>query len=287
MLLENAEALRVKEGYRRRFTILGCASSPGVPRLNGDWGDCDRENSRNRRTRTALLVEQIAPDGGRTVVVIDTGPDFREQMIAAGVQQLDAVLYTHAHADHLHGIDDIRGYFHTQKKRIPIYADPVTMERIRQGFGYCLETPPGGNYPPIVTPHLIEDLDEGVVIEGEGGPLRFTAHMQAHGDAHSLGFRVGDIAYCTDVSDFPEGSIERLAGIDLLIIDALQYTRHPSHLSLEQALDWIKRLGARRAILTHMHTPLDYATVARETPTNVEPAYDGLCIEIVLSAEEI
>jgi phosphoribosyl 1,2-cyclic phosphate phosphodiesterase len=277
----------VAEGYRRRFTILGCASSPGVPRLNGDWGACDPENPKNRRTRTALLVEQIAPDGGRTVVAIDTGPDFREQMIAAKVQHLDAVLYTHAHADHLHGIDDIRGYFHTQKQRIPIYADPLTMERIRQGFGYCLETPPGGNYPPIVTPHLIEALDDGVVIEGAGGRIRFIAHMQAHGDVHSLGFRVGDVAYCTDVSDFPEASLERLKNLDLLIIDALQYTRHPSHLSLEQALDWIARLGAKRAILTHMHTPLDYKTVLEETPAHVEPAYDGLSIEIMVGETDI
>lgn len=120
--------------YRRRFTILGCASSPGVPRINGDWGACDPVNPKNRRTRTAFMVEQIAPDGGVTTIVIDTGPDFREQMIAARVQNIDAVLYTHHHADHLHGIDDLRGYFITTKKRIPIYAEPDTMQRIREGF---------------------------------------------------------------------------------------------------------------------------------------------------------
>ena len=274
-------------GYRRRFTILGCSSSPGVPRLNGDWGACDPDNPKNRRTRAAFLVEQIGPDGGRTVVAIDTGPDFREQMIAARVPRIDAVLYTHAHADHLHGIDDLRGYVLLQKHRIPIHADPLTMDRIRQGFGYCLETPAGGNYPPIVTPHLIENLDDEIVIDGPGGLLRFTAHMQVHGDIHSLGFRIGDIAYCTDVSDFPTDSIKQLSGLDVLVIDALQYTRHPSHLSLEQALDWISRLGAKHAVLTHMHIPLDYQTVMEETPAHVEPAYDGLSFEIEVAEADL
>jgi phosphoribosyl 1,2-cyclic phosphate phosphodiesterase len=266
--------------YRRRFTILGCSSSPGVPRLNGDWGACDPHNPKNRRTRAAFMVEQIAPDGGRTVVVVDTGPDFREQMIAAKVQRVDAVLYTHAHADHLHGIDDLRGYFILQHHRIPIYADPFTMERIRQGFGYCLETPPGGNYPPIVLPRLIETLDQPIVIDGTGGAIRILPHMQAHGDTHSLGFRIGDVAYCSDISDFPPESVARLSGLDTLIIDTLQYKFHPSHLSLEQSLEWISRLAPKRAILTHMHIPLDYDTVMAETPAHVEPAYDGLAFEV-------
>lgn len=274
-------------GYRRRFTILGCSSSPGVPRLNGDWGACDPSNPKNRRTRAAFLVEQIAPDGGQTVVAIDTGPDFREQMIAAKVQRMDAVLYTHAHADHLHGIDDLRGYFILQRHRIPIHADPFTMDRIRQGFGYCMETPPGGNYPPIVKPVLIEDLDRDIVIDGPGGPIRFKPHRQAHGDIHSLGFRIGDVAYCTDVSDFPTDSVGRLSGLDTLIIDALQYTYHPSHLSIEQALDWITRFGPKRAILTHMHIPLDYETVMAGTPDHIEPAYDGMSFEIDVTPDAL
>ncbi len=133
--------------FRRRFTILGCSSSPGVPRITGDWGACDPKNLKNRRTRAAFLVEQIGPDGGLTTVVVDTGPDFRDQMIRSGVAAVDAVLYTHAHADHIHGMDDLRGFFHTAHRRIPIYADQPTMERIREGFSYCLETPPGSNYP--------------------------------------------------------------------------------------------------------------------------------------------
>lgn len=269
--------------YRRRFTILGCSSSPGVPRIQGDWGACDPSNPKNRRTRAAFLVEQIAPDGGRTTVVVDTGPDFRAQMIAAGVERVDAVLYTHAHADHLHGIDDLRGYFIQQRQRIPIYADPFTMSRIHQGFGYCLETPPGGNYPPIAEPRLIEKMHEPIIIDGPGGPIRFLPHKQVHGDIYSLGFKIGGVAYCTDVSDFPPESVARLGGLDVMIIDALQYRHHPSHLSLEQALEWIAHFSPKRAILTHMHTPLDYATVQAETPAHVEPAYDGMTLEFEIA----
>jgi len=264
--------------HRRRFTILGCSSSPGVPRITGDWGACDASNPKNRRSRASFLIEQFAPDGGVTTVVIDTGPDFREQMVRAKVRAIDAVLYTHAHADHIHGIDDLRGYFHIENKRIPIHADQFTMNRIREGFGYCLETPKGSNYPPIVQPIIIDDL-QSFFIDGAGGPIHFQPHRQQHGDIHSLGFRAGNVAYCSDVSDFPAESVSRLADLDVLIIDALQYRFHPSHLSLEQSLAWIARLKPQRAILTHMHTPLDYETVLAETPENVAPAYDQMRFE--------
>jgi phosphoribosyl 1,2-cyclic phosphate phosphodiesterase len=262
-----------------RFTVLGCGSSPGTPRIIGDWGNCDPDNPKNRRTRTAAMVERVAPDGRTTRVVIDTGPDFRAQMLAARVNRVDAVVYTHAHADHIHGIDDLRGYWLEQRKLIDIYADVPTLTRLKQAFDYCFETPPGGSYPPIVKANLI-DPPAPITVEGEGGPLTLEPLLQVHGDIHSLGFRIGRLAYCPDVSGFPAETIERLIGLDVLIIDALQYQTHPSHFSLGEALDWIGLLKPGRAVLTHMHTPLDYATVAAETPENVEPAYDGMTVEI-------
>jgi len=264
---------------RLRFTILGCGSSPGTPRITGDWGACDPANAKNRRTRAAAMAERIAADGGITRAVIDTGPDFRQQMLAADVRWLDAVVYTHAHADHIHGIDDLRSYVLEERRLIDIFADQPTLRRLREGFNYCFETPPGSSYPPIVTAHTI-DHGTPVVVEGEGGPLTLEPLPQNHGDIISLGFRIGGLAYCPDISGFPAATAERLRDLDTLVIDALQYNTHPSHLSLGQALGWIEKLAPRNAVLTHMHVPLDYATVKGEVPANVTPAYDGMVIEI-------
>ncbi len=264
---------------RRVFTILGCGSSPGVPRINGDWGACDPSNPKNRRSRAALLIEQTGDDGGTTTVVIDTGPDFREQMIAAKVKNIDAVFYSHPHADHIHGIDDLRGYVQYTGKRMPIWADALTMERIREGFRYCLETPEGSNYPPIVEPRIIDPSLAPVMITGAGGTIVLQPVLQHHGSIMSMGFRIGEFAYCSDVSDFPDETIGKLTELDMLVIDTLQYKFHPSHLSLEQSLGWIERFAPKRAVLTHMHTPLDYETVMRETPEHIEPAYDGMRLE--------
>jgi phosphoribosyl 1,2-cyclic phosphate phosphodiesterase len=264
---------------RLRLTILGCGSSPGTPRITGDWGSCDPGNPKNRRMRAAALVERIAGDGRTTRVVIDTGPDFRSQMLLAGATRLNAAVYTHPHADHIHGIDDLRGFVLQQRHRIPIYADLPTMARLREAFGYCFETPPGSSYPPIVNPHTIVHY-ESFSVEGEGGPLTFEPLPLIHGDIISLGFRIGGIGYCCDVSALPDNTAARLCGLDVLVIDALQYTQHPSHLSLAQAMDWIERLKPRRAILTHMHIPLDYHAVLGETPDHVEPAFDGMRVEV-------
>lgn len=263
---------------RLRLTILGCGSSPGTPRITGDWGNCDPANPRNRRMRCAAMVERISASG-TTRVVIDTGPDFREQMLMAAAKHIDAVVYTHPHADHIHGIDDLRSFVLEQRRMMDIYADRPTLARLREGFGYCFETPPGSSYPPILLAHTIEH-DRLLKIEGEGGPLTFEPLPQVHGDIVSLGFRIGHLAYCPDVSAFPDATAARLDGLEVLVIDALQYKPHPSHFSLGEALEWVGKLAPKRAVLTHMHVPLDYATVMAETPGNVEPAYDGMTMEI-------
>lgn len=267
-----------------RLTILGCGSSPGTPRITGDWGACDPANPKNRRTRAAAMVERISASGATTRVVIDTGPDFRTQMLAASVSHIDAVVYTHPHADHIHGIDDLRGYVLERGSLIDIYADQFTLERLTQAFGYCIETPPGSSYPPIVRPHIIAH-DKPFVITGEGGPLSFLPLPQIHGDIVSLGFRVGPIAYCSDVSDFPETTARLMMELELLVVDALQHRSHVSHLSLSEALGWIDRLKPSQAVLTHMHVPLDYVAVMDATPAHVEPAYDGMRIELPYLSE--
>lgn len=262
-----------------RYTVLGCGSSPGTPRLNGDWGNCDPSNPKNRRLRAALLAERIAPSGEKTCVCIDTGPDFRQQMLAVQIRQLDGVVYTHPHADHIHGIDDLRTFVLWQKRLMDIWADDATYVRLNEAFGYCFETPPGSGYPPILKRHDI-DRDADFSITGPGGDIVFRPLYQRHGAIHSLGFRIGDFAYCPDVSAFPDETLEKLRGLDVLVIDALQYREHPSHFSLQQALAVIMELAPKRAFLTHMHIPMDYETVKTETPAHVEPCYDGLVIEL-------
>ncbi len=262
---------------RLRFTILGCGSSPGVPRIGGDWGACDPANPKNRRRRSSILVERIAGQG-KTTIVVDTSPDFREQMIDANVDFAEGVFYTHGHADHIHGIDDLRGFAINRRQRVEIYVDEETSHRLRQGFSYCFKTPKGGFYPPILSENRLVD-GQAAIVDGDGGPISVLPFRQAHGDFTSLGFRFGDVAYSSDISGLTENSIELLQNLDVWIVDALQYREHPSHFSLDQALHWIGKLKPKRAILTHMHTPLDYETVKALTPVHVEPAYDGMQFE--------
>ena len=268
-----------------RFTILGCGSSPGVPRIGNDWGACDPSNPKNRRRRASLLIQRIA-NRGTTTVVVDTGPDFREQMIDAGVGSADAVVYTHPHADHIHGVDDLRSFVINTRARVPIWCDEQTSARLHEAFSYCFETPEGSQYPPILIEHRIRH-NEAFRIDGAGGTIVIRPFEQAHGRINSLGFRVGDVAYSGDVNGLNEEAEAVLQDLDVWIVDALQYREHPSHFSLSQTLEWIERLQPQRAILTHMHTPLDYDTVQRETPAHVEPAFDGLQFSVAATAPSI
>ena len=261
-----------------RFTVLGCGASPGVPRIGGDWGACDPGNPKNRRRRCSLLAERVSA-AGMTRVLIDTSPDLREQALSAGLGSLDAVLFTHAHADHIHGIDDLRGFVINSRKRVDVYADAVTMRRLKEGFGYCFETPPGSEYPPIVTGHEFKDGSR-LTLGGDGGAISALPVSQQHGRIQALAFRIGGLAYSPDVSDIGPAAEAKLQGLDVWIVNALRYAPHPNHLTVAQALQWIERLKPKRAILTHMHVDLDYETLRRSLPPRVEPAYDGMQIEL-------
>lgn len=261
-----------------RITLLGTGSSVGVPRVGPVWGNCDPKNPKNRRRRCALLIDKKGK-GGTTSVLVDTPADIREQMLDANVGRLDAVLYTHDHADHTHGIDDLRGIFFAMKGRIPIYADSVTRATLERRFDYCFQQPPGSAYPAILRGHDIE-AGRPFGVSGPGGLIDFMPILQDHGDISSLGFRFGNIAYSPDVGGLPEASLRLLEGLDLWIVDALRPTPHPSHFSVGQTLEWIERLKVKRAILTHMTIELDYETLRRQLPAHVEPGYDGMVVEL-------
>lgn len=260
------------------FTILGCGSSGGVPRVGQGWGACDPSNPKNRRRRCSLLVERKGAEG-RTTVLIDTSPDLREQLLDANVTALDAVLYTHDHADHTHGIDDLRPLALVQRKRIDVYADEQTSQLLHERFGYCFETPAGSDYPPILQEHRMREGRE-VTVAGKGGEIAALPFPMQHGSAQALGFRIGSAAYSCDVSDLPAASLKALEGLDLWIVDALRYRPHPSHFSVDETLAWIARVQPKRAVLTNLHTDLDFEELKGKLPSNVEPAYDGMELSI-------
>jgi phosphoribosyl 1,2-cyclic phosphate phosphodiesterase len=259
-----------------RLTILGCGTSGGVPRIGNIWGACDPHNPKNRRRRCSLLVRR-ADGEGVTTVLVDSSPDIREQLLDTGTRWLDGVLYTHDHADHVHGIDDLRMVAYNGHRRVDAFYDAATGRILRQRFDYCFETPQGSEYPAILDGHEIR-AGEPVSIIGVGGAIQALPFRQRHGQSETLGFRFGGIAYSPDVSDFPEESLKHLEGLDVWIIDALRYSPHPSHFSVEEALSWIARVKPKRAVLTHMHVDLDYGRLLSELPEGVEPAYDGMAL---------
>jgi phosphoribosyl 1,2-cyclic phosphate phosphodiesterase len=256
------------------LTILGCGSSAGVPRPALGWGACDPANPKNRRRRCSLLIEQTAPEG-ITRVLIDTSPDLREQLIDADVDDIDAVFLTHEHADQTHGIDDLRSVVLRRRRRIPVYLNQSTAEHILLRFSYCFESPPGSDYPPILDSLAIE-AGESRTIAGKGGSLTLAAFLLQHGNIPALGYRIGDTAYTPDVNDIPPASWPSLENLDLWIIDGLRYTGHPSHFSIDDALSWIERFRPKRAVITNMHSDLDYELLRLKLPAGVVPAWDGM-----------
>ncbi|WEJ31477.1 MBL fold metallo-hydrolase [Devosia sp. SD17-2] len=262
-------------------TILGCGSSGGVPRIGNVWGACNPHEPRNRRRRCALLIE-----GWRngidepTRILIDTGADLREQLLGANVDRVDAVLYTHEHADHSHGIDDLRVLALHNRRRVEVYFTAGCGAKLRNAFSYCFTTPPGSSYPPILNAHEISAGDT-IAVEGPGGTIEVSSFTQIHGDIESLGYRVKGLAYSCDLSELPEVSAEAVRDLDFWIVDALRPTPHPSHLSLPETLDLVERFEPRMAILTNMHIDLDYDRTDAETPAHVTPAFDGMQIDVL------
>jgi len=259
---------------RLGFTILGCGSSGGVPRIGGHWGECDPANPKNTRRRCSLLVSRET-SAGTTRVLIDASPDLRAQLLDAGVAKLDAVVFTHAHADHVHGLDDLRQVVYNVGRRLPVWADGATQDALLGRFGYAFVQPAGSSYPPILDLNTIQG---DVSIEGAGGVITLHPFEVEHGSIDSLGFRIGDLAYLPDVSEIKPEAWPLLAGLEVFIIDALRRTPHPTHANLAQALNWLAQAGAKRGILTNMHIDMDFDDVAAETPEHVTPAYDGMTI---------
>jgi phosphoribosyl 1,2-cyclic phosphate phosphodiesterase len=255
-------------------TILGCGSSSGVPRagLNGpDWGACDPSNPKNRRRRCSVLVKA---DG--VTLLIDTSPDLREQLLAHPPGRIDAVLFTHDHADQIHGIDDLRALAYLMRRRISVFADSATLGTLCERFGYCFKTPAGSLYPPILDAVTIAEPLRPFEVAGMHGAVTVVPFQQAHGPIVSLGFRIGGFAYSSDVSSLGDAAFRALEGVDCWVLDALRDEPHPTHSHVAQSLEWIARVGPRHAVLTNMHIDLDYAELSSRLPKGVEAAYDGL-----------
>lgn len=264
-----------------RFTILGCGSSGGVPRLGGHWGDCNPTNPKNRRRRCSMLVERIGAQG-ITRALIDTSPDMRSQLLDAGVGELDAVVYTHSHADHVHGLDDLRQITFNTRKRLDVWADSDTQEALLSRFGYAFVQPEDSNYPPICTLRSIRGTApmHPFDITGAGGPIPFQPFRVVHGNIDALGFRIGGLAYLPDVNEIPEPAWDVLQNLDIWVLDALRRTPHPTHAHLALALEWIARAQPKEGVLTNMHIDLDYETLSAETPEHIRPAFDGMVLEL-------
>ncbi len=274
---------------RLRVTILGCGSSGGVPRFGGDdgkgdWGACDPAEPKNRRTRCSILVQREHPEFGFrhdkvTSVLVDSSPDMRAQLLAARCSRLDAVLFTHDHADQSHGIDDLRVFALQMRKRVPVYIDAATSGVLLERFRYCFEQPKNSPYPAILDYLPMPECGERFTIDGPSGEIPVTPFLQFHGSVNSLGFLFDTVAYSSDVVELPEESFALLDRADAWIVDALQYKPHATHAHLDLTLEWIDRVKPARAVLTNLHVHMDYRTLKQTLPDGVEPAFDGMQID--------
>ena len=254
-----------------KVTVLGCGGSGGVPMIGPVWGACDPKEPKNRRRRVSILVEEAD-----TRILVDTSPDLRAQLLDAGINDLTAIVWTHHHADHMNGIDDLRPLNRFMKKPLDVYGSAETLAHIERSFGYVFKPVPAGG--PYYKPHLIPHAIQGPF---QVGHFRVTPFEQDHGYGNkTLGFRIGNCAYSTDVKALDERAFGMLGGLDLWIVDCLRDEPHPTHSHFAQTMDWIRRVQPKRAVLTHMSHEADYATWKMRLPPHVEPGYDGLVVQL-------
>ena len=260
-----------------RVTILGCGGSAGVPQIGGtdgrgDWGACDPAEPRNRRTRSSIVIESST--GER--LLVDTSPDMRMQLLACGVPRVDAILFTHAHADHVLGIDDVRILNRLVNRPIDAFATPRTLAELDKRFDYAFQswTQPYF-FRPVLTPRAIEP---GQTVETSG--MQVHVFEQDHGFLPTLGLRIGGFGYSTDVATLDDSAFEVLAGVDTWVVDCFQRQPHKTHANLDQVLEWADRLKPRRVVLTHMGYDVDWAWLRQRLPPHMEPAHDGMTLDI-------
>lgn len=257
-----------------KVTILGCGSSAGVPLIGCECEICRSDNPKNHRTRSSILVEHQD-----TTLLVDSSPDLRQQALVNRIVHIDALLYTHAHADHTHGIDELRSFNFHRNSPLDCYGDQATFDELQQRFDYAFKTPVPeyGWFRPALNPHVIKAGDVFTV-----GDIEVQSFPQRHGKVDTLGFRFGDIAYSTDVNVLGDEAFAALEGVKIWIVDCLRYEKVPTHAHLDLTLGWIERVKPQRAILTHMNHEMEYETLKRTLPQGVIPAYDNMVVDNII-----